>query len=105
MYRSVAHAPDASRPDSSGPESAIAVVAIPVLALAPLATLLRFDAERRNWTRFEALHADLFAGLEAIAIRPIFGALQRLVDLANELALAIARAQLEAEFLFLRGAV
>ena len=61
--------------------------------------------ERRDGPRFEALDADLFAGLEAVAVAAVFDALQRLVDLADQLALAIAGAQLEAEFLFLRGAV
>src|SRR4029077_15554005 len=84
---------------------AIAVVAIAVLPLAPLAPLLRFDAEGRHRTRFEPLDADLFPGLEAVSVRAILDALERIVDLANEFALAVAGAQLEAEFLFLRRAV
>src|SRR5689334_11270233 len=83
----------------------IAIIAVAVLTLAAFTTFLRFDGERRDRARFEALHADLLAGLEAVAVRAVFDALQRLVDLADQLALAIARAQLEAEFLFLRGAV
>ena len=83
----------------------IAVVAVAVLALASLATLLRLDAESRHGARLEALDADLFAGLEAVAVRAILDALQRIVDLADEFALAIPGAQLQAEFLFLSGAI
>src|SRR4051812_39657648 len=85
--------------------STITIVPIAVLALAALATFLRFDGQRGHRARFEALHADLFAGLQAIAIRAVFDTLEGLVDLADELALAITRAQLEAELLFLRGAI
>src|SRR5215469_1323111 len=88
-----------------GVASAVAVVAIAVLAFAPLAPLLRLDAQRRDRTRLQALDADLFAGLEAIAIGAVFDALDRVVDLANELALAVAGAQLQAEFLFLGRAI
>ena len=49
----------------------------------------------------QALDADLFAGLEAVAVAAVLDALQGLVDLADKLALAITGAQLQAEFLFL----
>src|SRR5690606_25506072 len=63
--------------------------------LAPLMTLLRLDRERRDRPRIETLQADRLAGLLAIAVGAILDALQRVVDLADELALTIARAQLD----------
>src|SRR5262250_3194260 len=84
---------------------AVAVVPVAVLPLATLTALLRLDGEGGDGTRLEPLDADFLAGLEAVTVRAVFGALQRFVDLADELSLTIAGAQLEAEFLFLRGAV
>src|SRR5688572_20448290 len=84
---------------------AVAIVAVAVLLLAPLAALLRFEAEGRDRPGFEPLDADLLARLETVAVAAVVDALQRVVDLADQLALTVARAQLEAEFLFLRGAV
>src|SRR5690606_32270442 len=94
-----------ARARSARTVSTIAVVAIAVLALAALATLLCLDRQGRDRARFQALDADLLAGFEAVAVAAILDALQRLVDLADQFAFAIARAQLEAEFLFLRGAI
>ena len=59
------------------------------MTLASLAPFLRFDGERGDRAGFEALDPDFLAGLEAIAVGAILGALQRLVDLSNELTLAI----------------
>src|SRR5215469_15559684 len=81
--------------------SAIAIVAIAVLALTSLAPFLRLDAQGRHWTRLETLDADLFAGLQTVAVGAILDALERVIDLADEFALAVTGAQLEAEFLFL----
>jgi hypothetical protein len=76
-----------------------------VLAFAALASLLGLDAQGRNRPRLEALDADLLAGLEAVAVRAVLDTLQRLVDLADQLAFAIPGAQFEAELLFLGRAV
>src|SRR6185437_10674937 len=86
-------------------DSAIAIVAIAVLAFAPLTALLGLDGQRRDRSRLQALDTDLLAGLQAVAVGTILDALQRLFDLADELALAIARAQLQAELLFLGGTI
>src|SRR5258705_1745667 len=90
---------------SSSRALAIAVVAVAVLALAPFSALLGFDAEGGDGACFQALDADLLAGLEAVAVRAVLDALQRVVDLADQLAFPVARAQLEAELFFLGGAV
>jgi hypothetical protein len=87
------------------PELSIAIVSIAVLLFPTFAALLRLDAQGRNRTRFESLDADLFAGLDAVTVGAVLDALDRFVDLANQLALAIARAQLEAELRLLRGAI
>src|SRR5690242_5287244 len=79
----------------------IAVVAVAVLALAALTALLRLDAECGHGARLEALDADFLAGLQTITVGAVLDAFDGLVDLANELALAIPRTQLQAEFLFL----
>src|SRR5262249_4340501 len=86
-------------------QSAVAVVAIAVLPLAALTALLRFDTQSGDRPRLEALDADLLSCLEAVAVRAVLDPLDRFVDLADELALPVARAQLEAEFLFLRRSI
>ena len=60
-----------------------------------LPALLRVEAERRNRARFEAIEADFLVGLFAITVAAFLDALQRLVDLGDQLAVAIARAKLE----------
>src|SRR5487761_559938 len=77
----------------------VSVVAVAVLSLAALAPLLGLDAQGGDRPRLQALDADLLAGLQAVAVAAVVDALQRLVDLANQLALAIARPQLQAELL------
>src|SRR5262245_44127656 len=66
-----------------------------VNTLAPLVALLRLDGERGDWTRLEPLERDRLAGLFAIAVGAIVDARQRLVDLGDQLALAVAGAQLD----------
>ena len=95
----------AKRPQYPRAGSAVPVVPVAVLLLATFAALLRLDAQGRHRTRFETLDADRLAGLEAVAVAAVLDALQRFVDLADQLALAIARAQFEAELGFLRRAV
>src|SRR6185312_1120255 len=96
----------AKRPAYAGPWSLpVTVVAVAVLPFAPLAPLLRFEAQGGDRPRLQALDADLLAGLETIAVAAVLDSLQRLVDLANEFALAVPCAQLQAEFLLLGGAV
>src|ERR1700730_2863107 len=95
----------AARVWSAGRRSPVAVVSVAVLTFAPLPTLLGLDAQGGHRPRFQALHADFLACLEAIAVRAVLDPLESFVDLADQLALAIARTQLEAEFLFLRRSV
>ena len=59
-----------------------------------LVALLRLEAQRSDRTCVEATDADRLIGLLAIAVSPIFDPLQSLVDLGNELALAIAGPEL-----------
>src|SRR4030081_1942387 len=95
----------AARVWSAGRRSPVAVVSVAVLTFAPLPALLGLDAQGGHRPRFQALHADFLACLEAIAVRAVVDPREIFVDLADQLALAIARTQLEAEFLFLRRSV
>src|SRR5690348_3798992 len=92
-------------PESPGGALPVPVVAVAVLPLTPLAALLSLDAQSGHRPRLEAFDADLLARLQAVAVAAVLDALQRLVDLPYELALAIAGAQLQAELLFLGGAI
>src|SRR5438552_11157510 len=68
---------------------------VPIHSLAALVALLRLDRERRDRARFEPLERDRLAGLLAIAVGAVVDALDRGVDLGDQLALAVARAQLD----------
>ena len=57
--------------------------------------LLRLDRERGDRARVETLQADRLARLLAVAVGAVLDAGQRRVDLGDELALAVAGAQLE----------
>ena len=61
-------------------------------ALQPLVPLLRLEAQGRDRPRIEPANPDRLVGFFAIAIGPALDPLQRLVNLDDELALAIARA-------------
>src|SRR5689334_19853387 len=63
-----------------------------------LPALLRIERERGDRARFETLEADFLIGLFAETVAAFFDALERLVDLADQLAIAVARAQLERIF-------
>src|SRR5260221_9641196 len=58
-------------------------------------SLLRFDAERGDRPGFETLQRDRLTGLLAVAVGTFFDRLQRRVDLGDQLAEAVARAQLQ----------
>src|SRR5438270_5010499 len=70
-----------------------------------LAALLRLDRERRRGTREQALDADRLAGFLAIAVAAVLDPGERLVDLLQQLALAVARAQLERVLFLQRRAI
>src|SRR4051812_4194017 len=78
---------------------------VAVQLLHPLAALLRLDRKRCHRTGQETRYADRLAGFLAIAVRAVLDHLDRLLDLLEQLALAIARAQFECVFLFERRAV
>src|SRR5271169_6191431 len=69
------------------------IVAINSFAL--LVPLLRFHRQRRDRARFQPAQRDRIAGLLAIAVAAIVDAPERRVDLGDQLALAVARAQLD----------
>src|SRR5713226_3556134 len=69
------------------------LVAIDLLAL--LVALLRLHRQRRNGAGFQPLQRDRLAGLLAIAVGAVVDALQRRVDLGDQLALPVAGAQLD----------
>src|SRR5258707_4484110 len=66
------------------------LVAIDLLAF--LVALLGLDRERRDRARLQPLQRDRLAGLLAIAVGVVLDALQRRVDLGDQLALAGAGA-------------
>src|SRR5207247_6451192 len=73
--------------------------------------LLRFlerlavDAERGHRARPQALEADVRPALLALAVRAVLDASERLVDLRDELALAVADAEQEVAVAFERRAI
>src|SRR5713226_3155380 len=81
----------------------ILLVAIDLLAF--LVALLRLHRQRRDRARLQPLQRDRLAGLLAIAVGVVLDALQRRVDLGDQLALAVAGAQLDRAVGFRRGAV
>src|SRR5689334_24431797 len=70
-----------------------------------LAALLRLDRERGGRACEQALDADGLAGLLAVAVAAVVDAGERLVDLLEQLALAVAGAQLQGVLLLEGGAV
>src|SRR3569623_609805 len=72
---------------------AASVVAID--ALAPLMALLGFDRLGGDRMRLETAQRNRLAGLLAIAVSAVVDARERLVDLGDQLALAVAGAQLD----------
>ena len=56
---------------------------------------MSLDRQRRDRARFQAAQRDRLAGLLAIAVGAVVDAAERLVDLGDQLALAVARAQLD----------
>jgi len=74
-----------------------AVVLIAVLTFGYLTALLGFHAECGHGARFEALESDCLTGFFAVAVAAVVHARYGLVDLLQQLALAVAGAQLEPE--------
>src|SRR5262249_19101372 len=64
-------------------------------ALAALMTFLRLDRQRRDRTGLETAQRDGLAGLLAIAVGAVVDPRERGLDLGDQLALAIARPQLD----------
>ena len=97
----------ATKSGNRGPHCflAVAVVAIAVLLLAAFAAFLRFNAQSGDRARFEALDADFLSGFVAVTVGAVIDSLQRFLDLADELAFAVAGAKLEAELGFLSRAI
>src|SRR5215213_4539817 len=92
----------------TAPLGAVFISANELLSDLPLAQLverLAVDAQRRRWARFQPLQADLDTAAVAVAVFVGVDARDRLVDLLDQLALAIAVAQLERHVGFLAGAV
>src|ERR1700681_1447868 len=69
------------------------LVAIDFLAF--LVAFLRLYRERGDRARLQPLQRDRLAGLLAIAVGVVLDPLQRRVDLGDQLALAVAGAQLD----------
>jgi hypothetical protein len=78
---------------------------VAVDALAPLVALLGFQAERGDRAGFEAGDADRLAGLLAETVRSILDPAKRLIDLGNQLALAIPGAEFKSPISLGRRAI
>ena len=65
------------------------------LLLSMLPAFLCVQTQRRDRPGFEALQSDLLVGLFAETVAAFLDALERLVDLGDQLAVAIPRAQLQ----------
>src|ERR1700674_3233697 len=83
----------------------LARLLFPIHPLAALVALLGFDGERRDRARFQAFDRDRLAGLLAEAVGALIDARERRVDLVDQLALAVAGAQVNRTVGFRRGAV
>src|SRR5690606_6587536 len=66
-----------------------------LLLLQVLPALLGIDGALGGQARLQALQADFLAGVDAVAVVAGLQALERAVDLADQLAVAVARAQLQ----------
>src|SRR6185369_477909 len=77
----------------------------PAFFLAHLLGRFTLDAQRRDRPRLEPGGPDHLAALLAHAVAAVFEAPERLVDLGDQLALAVADAQREVAVGFERGAV
>ena len=64
-------------------------------ALATLVALLGFERQGGDRAGFKAAQADRLAGLLALAVGAVLDAGERGVDLRDQLALAVTRAQFE----------
>jgi hypothetical protein len=64
-------------------------------AFAALVAFLGFEAEGGDRARFEAGEANRLASLLAVAVDPLFDPAQRVVDLGDQLALAIPGAKFQ----------
>src|SRR5215216_6494080 len=80
-------------PASQNGRPLVSVVAMDPLVL--LVPLLRLDRHRRNRAGFEAAQRDRLAGDLAIAIGAVVDARDSGIDLGDELALAVARPELD----------
>src|ERR1700686_133474 len=78
---------------------------VPIDLLAFFGALLRFHRQRCDRAGFQPLQRDRLAGLLAIAVGVVLDALQRSVDLGDQLALAVAGAQFDGAIGFGRGAI
>jgi hypothetical protein len=74
-------------------------------SLVLLVPLLRLDRHRRNRAGFEAAQRDRLAGDLAIAVGAVVDAPDRGIDLGDELALAVARPELDRAVGLGRGAI
>src|SRR5437879_4889987 len=81
------------------------VGSVAVELLHPLAPFLRLERQSRRGARQKARYADRLAGLLAIAVAAVVNHAQRLLDLLEQLPLAIARAQFQRVLFFERGAI
>src|SRR5690606_14793520 len=85
------------------PDSRPASIAHLFLAVFP--AFLGVQTEGGDGAGIETIEADVFIGFLAEAVTTFLDALERLVDLRDELAIAVTRAQFQGVFGFPRGAL
>ena len=72
----------------------------PQLALPQFPAFLRVQAQRGDGAGLQSFYADLLTGLLAVTVFAFLDAVERLVDLADELAVTVARPQFQAVLRF-----
>src|SRR5213083_1264760 len=95
----------ASRPKNKEPHAAARALFVAIDLLAFLVALLRFHRERRDGPGLEPLQRDRLAGVLAIAVGVVLDALERGVDLGDQLALAVAGAEFDGAVSFGRSPI
>src|SRR4249920_876164 len=86
-------------------EAEASYISVAIHLLLDLATLLRFERKRRRRAGEQSRNTDRIACFLAVTVFAAFDPAERLLHFFQQLALAIARAQLESVFLLDRRAV
>ncbi len=90
---------------AAGLQEIAGVLFVPIDLFTALMHFLGFEPKRRNGPCIQPRDADGIAGFFAIAVGAVIEALQRRIDLGNQLALTVPRAQFQRAIAFGTGAI